>query len=164
MKTLSTSFAFAAFFFCIFTGISEAYTTTGQFAYSPNGHMGIYMTEFTFGHGDHDVYIPVLALRDQTIREDALSYTVTDEDGGIAEGTIAGIVASRATYKNGFYVVPRGTRETFTLLTIFTPKSETSANYQTAVTHLPFNFDGSQSLKLNPSELQYYVTPLLELK
>ncbi len=144
--------------------VVEAYLTTDQNAFTINGKVGIYTIDFRFGHGSHDVYIPVTAMHTSVKTPGVLSYQIVDEELEVAKGTSVGIVLGNAKIKNGMYVVPKGKSVTFTLLTFYVPNAEeTETQFRTQVTELPFGFDGTQELQLNHSELQYYTTELLTL-
>jgi hypothetical protein len=73
-------------------------------------------------------------------------------------------VLSNARLEDGMYVIPKGVAASFTLLVMYTiGEGETDTMFRNQVTHLPFTFDKTEQQKLNPSELQYYVTPLVAL-
>ena len=145
--------------------VGHAYFTTEQHAFTINDRIGVFTIEYQFGHEKYDVYMPILALRGSTERSDALSYEILNEDDLKTKGTAAGIVlSSTARVEDGMYRIPKGTSATFTLLGFYTPHaSEHDDTFRMQVTHLPFSFNETQELQLNPSELTYYVTPALTL-
>jgi hypothetical protein len=135
----------------------EAYQTTGQEAFTVDEHTGVYVINFAFGHGKYDISIPVHAGRSTEKSDTSVSYDVlsnTEE----TSGSSTGIILSDAPLRDGMYVVPKGKMMNFTLLVFYTPKSTVATEYHLAVTHLPFSFNGTQQLRLNPSELKYYQT------
>ena len=143
---------------------AQAYFTTSQYAVALNEKTGLFLINFSFGHEDHDVYIPVLAIRGTEKAENALSYEILDDEDEIAKGTAAALVLSTFPLEAGMYKIPKGASGDFTLFALYTKDTnETDTAFSAQVTHLPFSFDKTQRLQLNPSELQYYVTPALQL-
>ena len=159
-----------SFFGLLFVGLlaaipatSHAYKTTDQTAFTLDERTGIYLVEFKLGHQKHDVYVPITATTGN-MGDTTLTYTLYDTDNMSIDGATTGMVISDARIDDGMYKVPAGTKKTFTLFTTFTPeKIETDGQYRLEVTSLPFSFDGTQQLGLNPSELQYYTTDYLKL-
>lgn len=109
--------------------------------------------------------MPLFAEFNGKAGDERLSYQILDGQNNPVQGTAVGIVLSDAEIDlDGVYEVPAGTSKTFKLAVFFTPpENEPLEKYKLQVTHLPFSFVGSQDLELNPSELQYYVTPKLKL-
>ncbi len=143
---------------------THAYLTTKQESLVANDQTVLFLVEYKFGHEKYDVLMPVAAKSSKDPIKNTVSYTVIDEAGNPVKGSSYGIVLSRARYENGLYHTGKGLGRTFTLVVAFTPEmSSASHTYQLQVTHLPFNFDGTTPLQLNPSELQYYQTPLITL-
>lgn len=158
-------FAFVALILSITTPTAEAYHTTAQNAFTVNGRTGVYTITFVLGHQKHDVYVPVSAFSDNTANDSThLSYALKDTNGNSSTGSNVGIVLSSLKIQNGMYRISKGTGATFTLLVLYTPQNaEMNTSRALQVTNLPFNFDKAEQLKLNPSELEYYVTPSLFL-
>ena len=143
---------------------TDAYFTTGQNAFTVDNKTGVFTIDFAFGHKNYDVYIPVLAIHNGNPSENQLSYALQGNDNETAKGSSVGIVLSDAPVKNGMYVIPKGKSATLKLLVLFTKDTAFSVGtYTLAVTHLPFSFNKTQQLKLNPSELKYYITKPLPL-
>jgi hypothetical protein len=156
--------SFLVAFVIFFPNVSAAYFTTNQQAFAANKTLGLYTIEFKFGHGSRDVYIPINALSGYQKSSNALTYQIINNEKEQALGTTSGIVLSSTPVKDGMYVIPKGKTATFTLLTFFTPSDvEEGATFRTQVTNLPFLFDGTQELALNPSELTPYTTELVPL-
>jgi hypothetical protein len=138
---------------------AHAYYTTNQNAVVLDTHSVLFTIEYAFGNMKHDIYMPILAYNTTATTDTAVSYEILDTKGNIVSGKVSGIVLSATSMKNGMYIAPKGHKKSFTLAVIFTPTDTTSKNeYRLHITHLPFNFDNTQQLKLNPSELQYYIT------
>lgn len=164
-------FIFSIFFFLsfiIFTpSNAHAYFTTHQEARSLGNQTGLYLIEFKFGSPEHQVHMPIMAQNTTATNSTMVSYEILNEDDDVVTtGTAMGIVLSNASLDSDgtMYVTPKGFLKTFTLAVFFTPeKSDANKKYRLQVTYLPFNFDGTQQLKLNPSELQYYKTKLISL-
>ena len=145
----------------------DAYTSTSQKAYRVNDTTALYYIDFVFGHNDHPIEIPVLAKRNQKHGEGTktLGYSLL-KNGLKAKniGTTRAVVISNGTkISNARYQVPQGEAKKFTLAVILNTKTDLDkADYSILVTDLPFML-GNQELRLNPSELQYYRTPEIEL-
>lgn len=155
--------AFIAFFLCATP--THAYFTTGQHAEALTGG-ALFTIDYSFGAPKHDVYLPFSTHNSSTNKENtAVSYSILDEDGNDVKGKHSAIVLSNALLeKNGMYKVAKGIAKKFTLAVVFIPEIQNpDTTYRLQVTHLPFNFDGTQQLQLNPSELQYYTTKPLSL-
>lgn len=157
-------------FLLLATPRAEAYFTTNQKAVAFDGGSALFLIEYAFGVEKYNVHMPILAQDSNEKSSTQVSYAVFDETGKEVEGTVAGIVLSSATLdKSGMYIVPKGTAKRFTLAVVFTPSApvptveNTVKKYRLQVTHLPFSFNGTQELQLNPSELQYYTTKLIAL-
>ncbi len=143
---------------------THAYFKTGESSFTTDSKTAIYALEFTFGHKDHEILMPVIAKNTTEKSNTELAYEIRDDKGELAKGTTLGIILSDAKIKDGMYVIPKGKSMKFTLLTFYTKGAdETDTAFRTQVTSLPFNFDGKQQLQLNPSELKYYTTKLIGL-
>lgn len=153
--------------FLVTPSISSAYFTTSQSEMKIGDQSALFLINFSFGTTKHDVQIPIIATQSsETLTSNAVEYTVLDEDGNTAIGTASAIVLSKAELNKSakYYNVAQGLSQNFTLAVVFTPTVVTKVNeYRLQVTHLPFIFDGTQELRLNPSELKYYTTDLLEI-
>lgn len=146
--------------------ISNAYFTTAQSEMKLGDGSALFLIDFSFGTMKYDVQIPITATQSLGApTHNAVAYTIFDEDGDTAIGTASAIVLSKAKInKEGKYHVAKGVSQNFTLAVIFTPTVVTKVNeYRLQVTHLPFTFNETQELQLNPSELKYYTTDLLEI-
>jgi hypothetical protein len=164
MKYLATVWVSALVIALAIPTLSHAYFTTNQEAFTVNGSVGVFVIDFSFGHERHEVHIPVSAKRDSVHTPAAMAYDVVDANGVSGRGSSVGIVLSDAKIKNGEYVVPKGVSESFRLLVLYTKgASDTETAFRTQVTHLPFSFNGTTNLQLNPSELQYYTTKLVPM-
>ena len=165
------SIAFITFllfsFFLFTTSETNAYFTTNQEAVALKNHTGLFLIEYNFGMKKHEVYMPIFAENTTTTSNTRVSYQIIDDTGAVVTtGTSIGMVLSSTplSSKEPQYVTPKGVAKKFMLAVLFTPnQSQLNAKYRLQVTHLPFNFDGTQQLQLNPSELQYYTTKLLSL-
>lgn len=144
---------------------AQAYFTTSQSATPLDNHTGLFLIEYSFGVPGHALHLPVSARNTGDASRDAVSFSMLDDQGERVDGKIASIVFSNATLeRNGMYFVPKNVAKKFTLAVVFTPTTPNpSEKYRLQVTHLPFDFDGTQQLQLNPSELKYYTTKLISL-
>ena len=147
----------ALFFIAVPT---HAYFTTAQSAEALTGGV-LFTIDYSFGMKKHDVYLPFTAHNQSVAPStDAVSYSILDEDGSVVAGKVSAIVLSDATLGTDFmYRVTKGSAKKFTLAVVFIPETkDAEKTYRLQVTNLPFNFDGTQQLQLNPSELTYYTT------
>lgn len=143
--------------------VGFAYFTTDQEAFTVNGKVGIYTIDFAFGHEKHEIRIPVRAVRGGLSEHSSVRYELSNGTESVMGGTAVGIVLSDARIEDGMYVIPKGVSERFTLLVIYTAPAGVKSKYELAVSYLPFTFDRTQQLQLNPSELVYYTSPSLSL-
>jgi hypothetical protein len=147
-------------------GHSEAYVTTNQTVKSFNSNTELFTITYRFGAKDRDFYLPISAFRDvQTSGNQALGYTILNGLSTTTHiGTTTALVLSQAAIKDGRYVVPAGTAMDFTLVVVWQRPAGTSAiPYRLRVSSLPFTMNirgATYENRLNPSELQYYTTPL----
>ncbi len=142
-------------------GASHAYFTTNQEAI-PVGGGALFTIEYAFGVGKHTLHMPIFTERGTERKNSTLSYEILDGEGNPGGGKAVGIVLSSAPVSGLEYVVSRGIKRHFTLLVAYAP--EKPGEYRLQVTQLPFSFDGTQQLQLNPSELTYYATKLIPLE
>ncbi len=75
------------------------------------------------------------------------------------------VVFANAPIVDGMYKLEKGKAHTMTLVAVYKAGADTQQNeYALQVDELPYYVsqeDGTQTyLKLNPSELQYYMTPM----
>lgn len=149
---------------------SQAYLTTAQSAKAVSSTTALFTITYHFGFLTRELYMPIIAKRDLigTTTSSEAAFTLLDHKGATTTiGLMNGIVLSTATIKDGQYYLPAGTSADFTLVAALTvPTSTSSADYALQVTALPFTMiDNNTTVvgHLNPSELQYYVTPEIEL-
>lgn len=146
----------------------HAYLTTSQRAIEIDETTALFFITYEFGNTTKDFYLPVLAVRDQEHGSEVKSVGFSVfEDGEEATdvGATQAIVLADAPLANGMYRVPAGTANRFTLAVILTTDEDTpETDYTVAMTDLPFySGDELTYMHLNPSELQYYRTPEVEL-
>ncbi|HEU4677217.1 MAG TPA: hypothetical protein VFS75_00685 [Candidatus Paceibacterota bacterium] len=141
---------------------ADAYVKTGESTIKADGSI-IFLMDYVFGHEKHEIGMPVIARDTDGALPSMLSYQIFDETGARVAGRAIGIVLSSARVDGtGEYVVPKGHSRKFTLMVIFTPeKNNAVSKYRLQVTSLPFYFDKTQLLRLNPSELTHYTTALV---
>lgn len=143
---------------------TQSYFATKQTAFTADGRMGVFIINFSFGHQNHEMTIPVRATNVGTSTS-AITYSILNSTQNIVSGTTTGIVLGDVAIQNGIYTVPKGSVGKFALLVFYARgANEPQGAFHLAVKGLPFTFDGTQQLSLNPSELQYYVTPSLSLE
>lgn len=143
------------------TGFVFGYSTTNQEVVAFTETTTLYTITYAFGHGNHDLHLPILATNNTDEREknDRVVYSITDADGNKAPGTMSSIVLGNVPVKDGMYVIPKGKKATFTLLVLYThPSPLGNETYDLQVNSLPFSFDGTKQLGLNQGELKYYTT------
>lgn len=162
---------FAAFIVCAMTFLapqsSHAYLTTGQSASRVDGSGVLYAVSYNFGSDNYDFYMPMQTLRGSGSASNTVSYLFLDDsEDESAYGVSSGVVLSNAEVKNGQYFVPKGKARRFTLLVLLNestvPSPAQSLDLALKVSSLPFTIVDKGKMvagKLNPSELQYYITP-----
>ena len=170
MKQIFFPLAFVALAFVVAPSDASAYTTSDQRALKVNETTALYFIDFAFGHEDHDTYIPVLAVRDQEYDSDvkSLGYEILEESEEQTDrGVTQAIVFKKnenVTIEDGMYKVPKGYKGSFTLAVVYTTdKALFEADYAVQVTDLPFYWENKKYQHLNETELQYYITPEVEL-
>ncbi len=147
------------------TAPADAYMTTKQSARVLNDTTALFTITYRFGFLNRELYIPVSANRiASTTARDSVGYTFVDRhQNTLMTGSTTALVLSTAAIKDGMYYLPQGKSADFTLVALLTvPKGMTPEKYALQVTSLPFDMivEGKTVKgQLNPSELQYYVTP-----
>lgn len=145
----------------------HAYLTTAQSVQQINETIAIYAISYEFGHGTHDFYLPIQTVRNQAHGTEAhtLGFEVL-VDGKIRTdvGSTLAMAVSDAEIVGDMYKIPKGEKKKFILFVILTTdEDELEADYAVRVTDLPFyRNDDREYLSLNPTELQYYITPEVE--
>lgn len=156
-------------------GFSEAYLTTNQSATRINSDTIIFTVSYKFGHGSRDLYMPIGAVRGITTESNSpyLGYTIKSGEDTTEAGQVAGLVLTNdknVVIKDAEYFIPAGESAEFTLFTIFNipiTEQENLGDLSLLVSNLSFTMiDESNEIpaRLNPSELQYYQTPAVDLK
>lgn len=174
MKTLNLSaLVLVALLFILIPAGAQAYFTTGQTASQLTSTTALYTIEYAFGLTDHDIYMPILAARNLPWKseEHKAGYSINAEEAGTKmQGTSAGIVVANLPVVNGMYKIAKGAAQKMTLLVLYTaPKGSAKDAYSLQVGQLPYYVDRKgtgkdlETLQLNPTELQYYVTEKIEL-
>lgn len=169
-RNISMVLAVISLFFCAQIHTSLAYFTTGQTAIKLNDTTALYTIDYEFGLNKQDLYMPIVAQRGLPWKsvEHTLGYTIQRNGTTTVDGTATGIVVANLPVVNGMYKIAKGAAEKMTLLVILTTKPNAEpADLRLQVDQLPFYADYGKStlatLQLNPSELQYYVTPEVTL-
>jgi hypothetical protein len=165
LGTLSICMLFAQ------SNTAEAYFTTNQSALKISEDKALYIIEYAFGLEKYDLTMPGVTKRDLLwgTNEDKIGYTFRNESGEVQkEGTVTAAVISRAPRADGMYILEKGKAQKMWLVALLeTKKGAEPQNYKLQVDSLPFYVDMGAKEKdvrqLNPSELQYYVTPSVEL-
>ncbi|MEX0918240.1 MAG: hypothetical protein WDZ93_03720 [Candidatus Paceibacterota bacterium] len=147
---------------------ASAYTTTEQRVQKINETTAIFFIDFAFGHENYDLYIPILTKRGQEhgTKAKTLGFEILeDREEPTDRGNVQALVLGKTKIENGMYKVPKGYKAPFTLAVVYTTdKALIEGDYVVQVTDLPFyRGDDMEYMHLNPSELQYYVTPEIEL-
>lgn len=146
--------------FFSFTTSAHAYFTTAQKEIRLSDGSGLFLIEYSFGMAKYEVYMTPFAQRSLTTDTKMVSYEILNEKNEVVAGKAVGIVLSDTMLNKDIqYVVSKNASKKFTLAVFFTPdKKNTGEKYRLHVTYLPFKFDGTQQLQLNPSELEKYTT------
>ena len=151
--------------------VTHAYFTTGQTAVKIDDHDALFLIEYKFGHTNYDMYLPAVTERGLTSvsNEEKVGYTLVDSHKVVqTNGTTNGFVLSNVPIVNGMYKLEKGKAYKLWLAVLLTTDTVTpKMDYALQVTKLPFFMGNNpkklQTLHLNPSELQYYVTKGVEL-
>lgn len=169
MKLFISTFAFAL----LLPNISQAYFTTDQTATRINNETIMFTVTYKFGFATRELYIPIGAVRGTEATDDSpyIGYKIVDkEKEPILEGkttSLAFTTDKDVIIKDNQYYLPAGKGAKFTLVTFLkVPVAEQTANqdYSLLVSRLPFTMIDSKNTivaHLNPSELQYYLTPAI---
>lgn len=145
-----------------------AYFTTSQTALRLNNETILYTVTYRFGTEKYDMLLPIAALRKgvSTQSTDHLEYSLLSGDKEVmAEGKSNAFVLSNAEIKDNQYFIPKGESRVLMLVALVNLPNENQNNVNKLslqVSALPFVLnDGKKAFKngLNPSELQYYITP-----
>ena len=145
---------------------ASAYLTTDQAAVKLGDSVGLFTVTYSFGHGDRDMLLPIMAVEEAETAGQVGYVFLDDDDEVLSEQSAVGIVLTgdeTVTVENGQYRIPAGERAAFTLLVLL-EAGATQPDTSLLVSHLPFTMviDGrSIENQLNDSELQYYRTPEL---
>jgi len=155
--------------------LSLAYFTTAQSATRLSDDTILYTVTYQFGFAGRELYMPIMAKRglEASSTSPYIGYTIMNNDGTVSTiGATNSIVLSRdedVQIKNNQYYLPLRKSAEFTLITLLTVPAELQKDdldLSLLVTNLPFTMvkDGTPiPAHLNPSELQYYRTPAIDL-
>jgi hypothetical protein len=165
-------FAVALLFcFALLPGVSQAYESTAQSAVALDARTFLYTVEYEFGFLNAEVWLPIGAARtDASSRQGLITYKLEGSDGTpYGAGESYAVVLSDAKVVDGkYYYVPKGGRETFTLVTIVrTPPLVLGDDLALQVTALPYTLlkngvEKKTSHLLDSVTLTGYRTPALE--
>jgi hypothetical protein len=147
-----------------------AYFTTTQSAMRINEDTIMYTVSYRFGSDSYGFLMPIAALQNDTKTNftNYAEYTLfngSEESKNISSNAL---VFSNAKIENNQYFIPKGESSLFTLVSLVTLPKEAKENLDELslqVTKLPFMLvEGKKEIKngLNPSELQYYKTPVIK--
>jgi hypothetical protein len=154
---------------------SLAYFTTAQSATRITTDTILYTVTYKFGFTSRELYMPIIAKRgvEAPTSSPLAGYQImNDDETVVTTGLSNGIVLTKSKdvkIKNNQYYLPKGKTAEFTLVTLLTIPSEQQTNdldLSLLVTNLPFTTiqDGASiPAHLNPSELQYYRTPAVNV-
>lgn len=169
MKLALGLFVFSCF---IIPVSSEAYFSTTQTATKINEHTTLFTVTYKFGFLNRELYMPIIAERNlgTTSSRFSVGYTLLDTEEAIVNaGSATSIVLTTdedVVIKDTRYYLPQGKSAEFTLVTLVTTPTEVTTDASLLVSHLPFIMvkEGEEiPARLNPSEMQYYRTPTVEL-
>lgn len=151
---------------------TNAYFTTDQTATKLDAHSVLFTITYKFGFAEREVYLPIVTERDLSAHNPSLQagFSILDDREVSLLGSASTIILSNAEIENGRYYVPPGETASFTLLSVATFTDTELADQpklSLLMTHLPFTMITTEDVtipaQLNPSELQYYVTPEVAL-
>lgn len=150
---------------------SHAYLTTSQTA-TQYGDKVLFTITYKFGTKDYDLYMPIMAVRGLNIdnKTHNLGFTIIDSKKATTTqmGQTNALVLANAQIKGEQYFIPKGTSGEFTFVSILNAKDIAQNTKVVAqVTALPFTMVQPKvtiNAHLNPTELQYYVTPIVSVK
>ena len=147
---------------------TQAYVSTHKTSIRLNDHTLLFLTQFEFGHSQYDYRLPIKVMRGNTSALDTLGIDVVNGSGlRTMEGTTKSIVLSDAKTENGLYIVPKGSKKTFTLVTfLILPevRAASSTDFAVGVNHLPFLLGSNGAFTKNAltaSELKDYKTAVV---
>lgn len=171
--------------------LTHAYLTTEQSAIDLGNGIALFTVTYKFGFLNREVYMPILTDRNKKFdgtgsdagysilfngkNEAKATTSVLTSDIATASlnytilpGKSKAIVLSKAEIKDGRYYLPKGKSETFTLIALVDlTKTSLKDDVSLLMTSLPFTMmDKGKKIeaRLNPSELQYYKTPEVDVK
>lgn len=150
---------------------SQAYFTTNQSAFRLNDNTVLFTVSYGFGLKDRDLLMPIYTERGaMDEKSNHLKYSILNNDEVIESGKSVGVVLTKdedVEVVNGQYFIPANKSAEFTMISLLTiDETFTDEDLSLLVTHLPFTMvvdSVSYPNKLNPSELQYYKTPSVNL-
>lgn len=134
----------------------------------------MYFMTYRFSNTHYDVHIPLVTQRisESTENGQKIGYTVREDGTEVTtQGTSIAINLSNAQVVNGMYVIPKGTIGEFVFFGIVTTAEDTpEMDYAMKIDRLPIYRDSDEgpgvsldNIGLTPGELQYFVTPEVEL-
>ncbi len=156
--------------------ISSAYLTTEQTATKLDANTFLFTVTYKFGFLNRELRMPIGAVRGVSFGATSpFAGYVIQNDGKmvVTKGEAHSIVLSGAKVIDNEYYLPPGKASNFTLITVLnlTPEmiavADEESRLSLLITSLPFTMiDKGKDIpaRLNPSELQYYVTPELSIK
>jgi hypothetical protein len=161
---------FAATLLLHYPQTASAYFTTAQSSLMLDKNHALFIVEYAFGLEKHDVYMPGVAKEGLLFenKEKKVGFTIKNEDGvTVTSGKTTAAIISKAPSVDGMYKLEKGKAQKMWLVAILeTEKDTPTEKYKLQVESLPFDVDMNtkkDERKLNPSELQYYVTPAVKL-
>ncbi|MBP6881017.1 MAG: hypothetical protein KBC35_00100 [Candidatus Pacebacteria bacterium] len=168
MKLASLLFALAF----LIPQASQAYFTTAQSATKISDDTVLFTVTYKFGFLNRELYMPIVTKQglQADSSEFSVGYDLMSEDDEILNiASSAAVVLANdedIQIKNGRYYLPQGKSAEFTFVALVSAPTSDTADASLLITHLPFTtIKEGKSLEqhLNPSELQYYRTPEVEI-
>jgi len=159
---------------------SMAYFTTAQSATKLTNDTILYTVTYKFGFENRELYMPIMAIRENSMftpnKASTIPHTkfvIQNKDGSISTAGVASSIVitndKNIQIRDSQYYLPAGKVANFQLIALLTiPKENQTDDMDLSllVTSLPFKMiqDGTPiPAQLNPSELQYYHTPAINL-
>ncbi len=150
---------------------AEAVGTLAQSATRLTKDIVLYQVSYELGFKKYEVRAPIGAMRNLQVGSTSpyLGYTILNDSETLTDiGKSAGLVLSGATIDGADYIIPKGSAATFTLVTLLSLPEAIGEDLDLAlqVTALPFTMIGDTVTidgHLNASELQYFITPEVDV-
>lgn len=162
---MKTTFQLLLCALCLLPITGYAFVSTDQTGISVSDQTALYSITYRFGTTDRPFAVPYLAALDPADNE--LGFVILNDDGEVVPppGPVSAAIVSSAAIRDGLYVLEPGQAASFTLYVALTLNADNrEQDYAIQVTQLPTYLGTErQRVPMNASQLQYYVTPEVNL-